>query len=81
MKEMKRWIQGTWDTDMLDEMLAEVENENEVVLEKRGFLGYWGTGCDELLAERDVNCLIITGIEPIFVSSRLPGMLLPMGIM
>ncbi|KAK3710004.1 hypothetical protein LTR37_010623 [Vermiconidia calcicola] len=59
VKEMRGWIQGTRDTDMLDGMLPDA---NEIVLEKTRNSAFWGTGFDKLLAEREVDHLIVAGI-------------------
>lgn len=62
-KEFEVWgehaVVGTWGNRVIDELSPE---ENEIVVPKRRFSGFYGTDLDLVLRENEINTLVITGV-------------------
>jgi ureidoacrylate peracid hydrolase len=61
VKELKGFIQGTWDTDIVDELKPDT-SKGEIVIEKTRNTGFWKTDLQAKLAELNSDQLIVTGV-------------------
>ena len=60
VKDLKGFIQGTWDTDIVDELKPD-PSKGEIVIEKARNTGFWKTDLQAKLTELNSDQLIITG--------------------
>ena len=51
-------VEGTWNTEILPRLAP---RENDIVVSKRRFSGFFQTNLDQVLKERDITNLIVTG--------------------
>lgn len=61
VKELRGFVRGTWDADVLDE-LAPDTTRGEVVIDKTRNSAFFKTDLEELLRSRGVNQLLCTGV-------------------
>jgi ureidoacrylate peracid hydrolase len=59
IEQLHGLIQGSWDAKILNELAPEPD---EIVIDKTRFSGFFGTSLEEILKERGVNHVIITGV-------------------
>jgi ureidoacrylate peracid hydrolase len=61
LKELKGFIQGTWDTDIVDELKPDA-SKGEIVIEKTRNTGFWNTELQAKLTQLNSDQLIVTGV-------------------
>lgn len=61
IKELRGFVRGTWDADVLDE-LAPDTTRGEVVIDKTRNSAFFKTELEDLLRSRGVNQLLCTGV-------------------
>jgi nicotinamidase/pyrazinamidase len=61
--EFEKWpphaVRGTWGAQVIEELTPE---ENELVVPKRRYSGFFGTELDLILRERGIETVVITGV-------------------
>ncbi|MCJ1323614.1 hypothetical protein MMC10_000275 [Thelotrema lepadinum] len=62
MREMRAFIKGTWDAQILDDLEPDANNTNEVVVDKARNTPFWHTDLDHQLRSRAINQLLFTGV-------------------
>lgn len=61
IKELRGFVRGTWDADILDE-LAPITAQGEVVVDKTRNSAFFKTDLEDILRSRGVNQLLCTGV-------------------
>lgn len=59
LEKLQGLIRGSWDADILDELTPE---SDEIVIDKTRNSGFFRTSLEDILKERGVNHLILTGV-------------------
>lgn len=61
IKELRGFVRGTWDADVLDELAPDTTG-GEVVIDKTRNSAFFKTDLDDLLRSRGINQLLCTGV-------------------
>ena len=62
LKELKGFIRGTWDFEIIDDLAPDIEAKGEIVLDKTRNTAFWGTNLAERLRVMGVDQLVATGV-------------------